>query len=236
MQEIFTKKLDVVPRKAAKFEKVVWNKKNTTFGTYSCKTGKCRDQTFFDWNMPRNCVGNMGWARFWLGHFNLWPRPFFNPKMLKIEQKTILFFIWKGEEIRPWFCNFWIARWLNFLPGNIYFFDFDLLHELNGPKVGQKLKKNLNFASVQFQLKKEFSKTCAVSVKKRIFQSFFKHSVPVLNTTSGASFTEIEPYFGELGPQKPLKWPNSWMLHHHENFWKFITWQKQMLWRWNLPQ
>ena len=64
MKGIFTKKLDVVPRKAAKFEKVVRNKKNTTFGTYSCKTGKCWDQTFFDWNMPSNCVGNMSWVRF----------------------------------------------------------------------------------------------------------------------------------------------------------------------------
>ena len=26
------------------------------------------------------------------------------------------------------------------------------------------------------------------------------------------------------------------MLHRHKNFWKFITWEPQMLGRWNLPQ
>ena len=34
-QTHFFKKVGVVPRKAAKFEKVVWNSKNTTFVTYS---------------------------------------------------------------------------------------------------------------------------------------------------------------------------------------------------------
>ena len=40
MKGIFNQKLGVVPRNAAKLEKVVRNKKNTTFGTYSRKSGK----------------------------------------------------------------------------------------------------------------------------------------------------------------------------------------------------
>ena len=91
-----------------------------------------------------------------------------------------------------------------------------------GPKVGQKLKKNLNFANVQFPWKVEFSKT------------FFNILFLSLNSTTCASFNKIAPYLGELGLKKPPKWPNSWMIHPYENFWKFITWELYILWRWNL--
>ena len=55
-----------------------------------------------------------------------------------------------------------------------------------------------------------------------------------LRTTAGASLTKIWPFLGELGPKTLQKWPNSWMLHRHKNFWKFITSEPHMLWRWNL--
>ena len=54
-----------------------------------------------------------------------------------------------------------------------------------GPKVGQKLKKNLNFDNVQFPWKLEFAET------------FWSTLFLSLNTTSGESFTKIEPYLGE---------------------------------------
>ena len=45
----------------------------------------------------------------------------------------------------------------------------------------------------------------------RFFSDFFR------------SFSKIRSYLVELGHKKPQKWPNPWMLHHHETFLKFIT-------------
>ena len=62
-----------------------------------------------------------------------------------------------------------------------------------GPKVGPKLKKDLNFANVQFPWKVKFS--------KKIFNIVFL----LLNATTCASFIKITPYLGELGPKKTQK-------------------------------
>ena len=167
--------------------------------------------------MPRNCVDNMGWVKFWLEPLNLWPHPFFYPKMPKIEQKVILFFIWKGEEIRPWFCNFWIGRWLNFLLTNPYFFRF-------GPPSWGKWASKLGKSSKKIQI----LVMCSFCKNWNFPKPF---STPLLKHYLWCKFQQDWTIFGGIRAPKPPKWPNSWMLHRHKNIWKFITWEPQMLWR-----
>ena len=52
----------------------------------------------------------------------------------------------------------------------------------------------------------------------------------------GSKLQQIWVIFGEKGPRNSPKGAISWMLYHHENIWKFITWQPQMLHKSNLPR
>ena len=56
---------------------------------------------------------------------------------------------------------------------------------------------------------------------------FFQNSSNIvcvsISTTCGASFSKIGPYLGELGAQKPQKWPISWMLLLPQNFLKIYN-------------
>ena len=66
-----------------------------------------------------------------------------------------------------------------------------------------------------------------------------KHYFFLLEYYLWCKFQQDWTIFGGVRAQTPPpspKWPNSWMLHHHENIWKFINWQPQMLQRWNLSR
>ena len=93
---ISQKKVGVVPRKAAKLEKVVTSLKKTSFDSTKLKTGKWWDQTL--------CI-------FWTYHslgeiliqgFESMTTPLFSPKNAQKVQKGIIFFIWRGEELWGW--------------------------------------------------------------------------------------------------------------------------------------
>ena len=93
---ISQKKVGVVPRNAAKLEKVVTILKKTFFDSTKLKIGKWWDQ------IP--CI-------FWTQHsigeiliqgFESITTPIFSPKNAQKLQKGILFFIWSGEELRGW--------------------------------------------------------------------------------------------------------------------------------------
>ena len=131
--------------------------------------------------------------------------PIFSPKNAQKVQKLILFFIGRGQEIRPLFCDFWIARWLNLICGCFYFVRF---RPSSGGQSGTKRK---NFGSVPFPQKFEF------------FQNSWNTVCVSVNTTCGAIFSKIGPYLGELGPQKTPKWPISWMLQLPRNFFKIYN-------------
>ena len=133
--------------------------------------------------------------------------PRFSPKNAPNVQKVILFIIGRAQEIRPWFCDFWIARWLNLIHSFFIFFNF---RHLQVEKQGQSGTKCKNFGYVPFLQKFEF------------FQNSWNTVCVSSKNTSGASFSKIEPY--------------SWMLHRHKNFWEFITLEPHMPWRWNLPR
>ena len=138
-----------------------------------------------------------------------------------MEQKVIVFNLKNWDRIGPWVCNIRIVRCLNFIRQILSFFDFDLLHWVNwaqGWGKTQKKKKKKNFANVQFS------------------KNFWNIVFPSFSTTSGANFSKIRQYLGELGLKISRKWPNSWILHCHENIWKFITWQPQMISKWNLTR
>ena len=72
---------------------------------------------------------------------------------------------------------------------------------------------------------------------KHLILKYYSHPVLLLWwNTSGPNLNKFEPYLGEKGPRNPQKGSISWLLHRHENVWKFITLEPQMLGWWNLPQ
>ena len=148
--------MGVVPRKAAKLEKVGWNKKNSTFAIYSRKTGKSWDQTFCTGTCPGIVLVKKGIWNFHSGpltcnHAYIFPR-----KAQKV-QKVILFFIGRGEEIRPCRWHIWIPWWLNLIWLLTYFFRFLVIFRgKNGVNVRPNVQtlgvsrfcKNLNFSKI----------------------------------------------------------------------------------------
>ena len=80
------------------------------------------------------------------------------------------------------------------------------------------------------------TKSWLLSLKIGISPRNFNTVFLSLRSTSGASFSKIGAILGQLGPKMPPKWPNSWLLHGPKNIWKFITWEPQMLSRWNLAR
>ena len=113
--------------------------------------------------------------------------PLFLLKNVQKVQKVIIFFIWRGEELRGWGWQIWIARWLNFCQQFFIFPDFCHLQEVNWP---QSWTKRPNFGYLQFRSKfgifKDSSNTHFVS----------------FSTTSGKNFSKISLYLGELGHKK----------------------------------
>ena len=171
--------------------------------------------------MLRNCVGKIGYVKFWFRSFNKWPRPDF-PKNRSKKAKSNPIFQWKGTRDTALILRFLDSPMAEFnLSLVIFFFDFGHLQE---EKEGQSGTKRKIFGCLLFLRKFEF------------FQNSWNTVCLSSNTTYGASFSKIGPYLGELGPKNPQKWPNSWMLHCHETFLKFITWEPQKLWRWNLAR
>ena len=170
--------------------------------------------------MPRNRVGKTAFLNF---DSDLLTFGFvrFPEKIAKIEQKVIVFFLGRQEEIGPWFCDIRIALWLTFCVKAIFFFFISAIFRGNG-------KSKLN-QKCEFWLS-------TVSVKIWIFQRFLKYSFFFLNNTPGENFIKIGQHLKKLGPKKPPKRAISWMLNQHEKLWKFITWQPQMLYSWNLPR
>ena len=77
----------------------------------------------------------------------------------------------------------------------------------------QKWTKTENFGYLLFVLKHLILKHCS-------------HTFFVLWwATSGPNFKKFESYLGEKGPRHPQKG----LLHRHENIWKFLTLEPQML-------
>ena len=76
---------------------------------------------------------------------------------------------------------------------------------------GQKWTKTENFGYVPF-------------VFKHIILKHYSYTVFILwCNTSDPTFYKFNPYLGGKGPRSPQKGPISWLLHCHENIWKFIT-------------
>ena len=86
-----------------------------------------------------------------------------------------------------------------------------------GVNWAQQWTKIVKFRCVPFLLKHLILKDCSYTV------------FVLWETISGPNFSKLEPYLGEKGPRNSPKGAISWMLHHHENIWKFITWQPHML-------
>ena len=99
---------------------------------------------------------------------------------------------------------------------------FDKIFLFPGVNWAQKWTKNEDFGYILFVLK----------------HLILKHSHPVLLlwwATSGPNLDKFEPYLGKKGPRSTQEGPVLWLLHCHENIWKFITFEPQMLGWWSLP-
>lgn len=80
-----------------------------------------------------------------------------------------------------------------------------------------------------------------VLVKIQIFQRFFKHYFCLLNYYHRCKFQiawwqYLREYNLEVRDEKHSKMGLPWILIWYADFWKLLTWQPQMLYRWNLPQ
>ena len=124
-------------KQAAKLGKVVENKKTPTFVTKRLKTGIWWDPLHI--LNAGNRGSSIGSVRFWFRAFKVRPRPFFHQKTAKMGQKVIIFFLKNWDQIKPWFCDIWIARWRSFASRNIYFFRF---RPPSWRKMASKLDKN----------------------------------------------------------------------------------------------
>ena len=161
--------------------------------------------------------------KFWFRPFDFWFLPVSLSKIAKIGQKVIIFFLEREEEMGPWFLNIWIVLWLKFFCKCkcIYFFSISaIFREKRGVKVGPKvqtlgtfrLHKNLRFSKI-LKLKITFS-----LVECYLWWKFYQ---------SRTMFTEFR---AEIAPPERAML----MLNQYEKNWKFITWQPQTLYLWNV--
>ena len=185
-QTHFSKKVGVVPRKAAKFEKVVWNLKKKTFVTKRLKTRICWDCLY--WNMPQNCETAMGQVRFWFQAFKVLPHPFFHQTMAKRGQKVIVFFLKNCDKMGPWFCDFWIARWCSFVHKIFSFFDFGLLHGEKWPQSWTKTNKK-----------------CKLWKLSILIKIFWNSLLLSFSNNCGTNLSKAGPYLEELGSKNAQK-------------------------------
>ena len=105
--------------------------------------------------MPRNRVGKTAFLNF---DSDLLTFGFvrFPEKIAKIEQKVIVFFLGRQEDIGPWFCDIRIAIWLTFCVKAMFFFYFSHLQGIREVKIEPKVRilaiyrfrKNLDFSKI----------------------------------------------------------------------------------------
>ena len=135
-------------------------------------------------------------------------------------QKVILFFIWRGEELRGWSWQIWIVWWLNFCRSCFISPDFGHLQRVNWT---QSWTKRVNFGYLPFREKFEFFKDSS----NIIFVSF--------STNSGKNFSQIRQFgwgrgvggAGELEPQtlppQMAHFMDAPSLRKHLKFYNFTT-------------
>ena len=162
----------------------------------------------------RNHVRKIGYVNFWFRLFNMWPCAFFYQKMAKIGQKVIVFFLKNQDKIGPWYCNIRIAQWCSFVFESS-FFQF-------WPPSWRKMRSKLdkNWKKGQTLIKPYF---CKHSNFWKKFSNSVLHS---FNTNSGANFSKIAPYLGELGPKKTPKMGHFMVApspQKHLKFYNFTT-------------
>ena len=79
----------------------------------------------------------------------------------QILQKVIVFFPKRGEEIKPWVWNIWIAQWLKFSPSLVISFRFSPSTGKNGwSKFDQKRKPWIRLFFMETRILQPFFKQC----------------------------------------------------------------------------
>ena len=79
----------------------------------------------------------------------------------QILQKVIVFFPKRGEEIKPWVWNIWIAQWLKFSPPLVISFRFSPSTGKNGwSKLDQKRKPWIRLFFMETRILQPFFKQC----------------------------------------------------------------------------
>ena len=95
----------------------------------------------------------------------------------------------------------------------------------------QFLEKNLDFGNILGFLEETWAQKWTKIINFGYVLYPFKHLI--LKDCSETVFilisTNLSHICGRKGPETPQKGTISLMLHRHENIWKFITWQPQML-------
>ena len=99
---------------------------------------------------------SIGQIRFWFWFFNFGPRSDFHQKTLKKCKCSPIFYL-KGRRDMSWFCNFWIAQWLNFFLQNSFFCDFG---HLQVEKRGQSWKLWVSLVFAKIWIFQRFLKHC----------------------------------------------------------------------------
>ena len=117
---------------------------------------------FHFWNLKLMLIDSaLNSTSFWLIFFRnacVVPR-----KVTKLEnpaqilQKVIVFFPKRGEEIKPWVWNIWIAQWLKFSPPLVISFRFSPSTGKNGwSKLDQKRKPWIRLFFMETQILQHF--------------------------------------------------------------------------------
>ena len=170
--------------------------------------------------MPKNRVGKIGYVKLWFQPFNVWLHSYF-PKKRKKSAKSNPIFHWKETRDAALILRFLDSPVTEFnLPTFLFSSISAIFREKNGVKVGPNVKTL------------HVSRFC----KNFIFPKFLKNCLCLLEYYLWCKFQQDRAIIGGFRAQKPKKWPNSWMLHRHENIGKFITCEPHMVWRWNLPR
>ena len=121
--------------------------------------------------------------------------PLFMVKNSQNRAKSNRIFPEKSRQEGPWFCNIWIARWLNFVLKIFIFFHFGFLYRVKwGQSWGKTEKKCKLWQRV-------------VSVKIWIFQKFLKLCFPLLKYYLWCEFQQDRTIFGTVRAQKKQKGP-----------------------------
>ena len=133
--------MGVVPRKAAKLEKVGSNWKKRPLVVIAAKLGSAGTKLF----AQKHAQELQNWNRvgqIMIPTLQRVTTPLFLAKNSQNRAKSNRIFPEKSRQEGPWFCNIWIARWLNFVLKIFIFFDFSLLYRVKwGQSWGKTEKK-----------------------------------------------------------------------------------------------